>query len=217
MSYEDKAQCDGDFYYGPSAVCTESRPYEPTPNPSPAPTPIPNECGIFTTCDSCASHLLDRNCGWCQDASGNGKCIDGNATCDGSFYYNNNAKCGASIPTPTPTPWPAPYEGNASYCRLLTDTWCSKCVSSDPSMSCVWCHDTNECAMGDKDGFFFGTCKSYSYENDDKCSGLMSNGGIVVVRVCIAIFVVAMVIFGVVLCYKVIKQPKQAPLFEQIQ
>ena len=47
-----------------------------------------------------------------------------------------------------------------------------------------------------------------AYTNDDKCQGKISEGGIIAVRVVLAIFVAAMIVIGVVICYKVIKQPK---------
>lgn len=213
ISYADKDKCTGDFYYGPESTCDAPSVFTPTPTPLPAPTQIPDECGLYSNCEDCTAHLSDRNCGWCQSE---GKCVNGtNAKCDGNFYYNNNAKCGKPTPTPVPTPWKV-YKANTSFCKLYTDKWCTACVSTDPSQQCVWCFDTNECAMGDKDGFFFGTCKNYAYNNSLKCQGKSEHGTIVAVRVCLSIFVVVMICLGIFGCYKAIKQPAQAPQFEKI-
>ena len=219
MNIDDKSQCTGTFYYGPQATCTQSYDFTPTPTPIPQPTQLPDQCNLYTDCETCSSHLSDRNCGWCQSESGEGLCVDGsNYKCNGSLYYNGNAKCGQPTPTPTPTPWPH-YESNPTYCRLLSDTWCTKCVSSQPNMSCVWCFDTNECAMGNEQGFLYGTCTNYASTNNDKCQGKISTGGIIAVRIVLAIFVVAMIVIGVFICYKVIKEPEtnRQTLFEQIQ
>jgi len=72
-------------------------------------------------------------------------------------------------------------------------------------MQCVWCHDTNECAMGDEDGFFFGSCKSYSYKNDNKCQGKISSSAITIVRIVVGIFVAIMIVLGITICYKQVK------------
>ena len=217
LSYDERSKCTGTFYYGPEATCDASYVFTPTPTPLPEPSQIPDQCYLYNDCEECTIHVSDRNCGWCLAADGTGKCV--NATgynCSGSLYFNGNAKCGQPTPTPTPTPWPH-YTSNTSYCRLLTDSWCEKCVSSDPTMQCVWCYDTHECAMGDEQGFFFGTCKNFAYTNDTKCRGVVSNSAIIGIRVGLAIFVALMIIIGVIICYKVIKQPPESqPLFEQI-
>ena len=210
ISYDDASKCpSGNLWYGPEADCSKPAPVIPTPQP-PVPTqaPIPQECEIYQNdgCEMCISHYADRKCGW---NSIDNKCetYDKKTCDDAHFYYGDNAKCGGVIPTPTPTPWPV-YEANTTFCRLLSDTWCSKCVATQPNMSCVWCHDTNECAMGDKDGFFFGECKSYSYADDDKCKGYYSKGSIIGIRAVVSVIVAALVVAGILVCYKSIKQPK---------
>lgn len=219
MSIDDISQCaSGKFLYGPEADCSQPAPPIPSPiTPAPEPTQIPQDCSIYQNdgCEICTSHFADRNCGW--NAVDN-KCENNNTkTCDDQhFYYGGNAKCGGKIPTPTPTPWPV-YTANTSFCRLLSDTWCTKCVSTQKNMSCVWCHDTNECAMGDKDGFFFGTCKSYSYENDHKCRGVASKGTIIGVRVGLAIFVTIMIVLGVFICYKQISVKPEINSYENVK
>ncbi|OHT12767.1 Plexin repeat family protein [Tritrichomonas foetus] len=175
---------------------------------------IENQCGIYTNdgCDTCTIHYKDRNCGWCKSTN---KCIEykGNETdCDlTELYYNQNAKCGAEIPPPSPTPWPH-YEANATFCYAMTGEWCQKCVSTNVSMSCGWCHSTKECIMGDAIGPFFGQCEKWSFTEDSKCTGKVSHGTIVGLRVGIGIFIAvvcALCIFG---CYKVIKSPPSEDL-----
>lgn len=208
MSFKDRSKCQaGKFLYGPEADCALPAPPIPEPvKPTPTPEPLVQDCSIYQNdgCEVCTSHYADRNCGW---NSIDNKCENNlTKTCDAQhFYYGGNAKCGGVIPTPTPTPWPV-YKANTTYCRKLSDTWCSKCVASDPEMKCVWCHDTNECAMGDKEGFFFGTCKSYSYEDDDTCRGKSSKGTIIGLRVGISIFIVAVSVVGIYICYRQIKK-----------
>ena len=208
ISYDESSTCS-DFYYGPDADCNDATPapYSPTPAPEPTATPLPQQCELYTSdgCEICVSHYGDRNCGWNNVAK---KCeaFDSKTCNESDFYYADNAKCNEPIPGPSPTPWPH-YVANTSYCRALTDSWCTKCVSSDPSMSCVWCYDTNECAMGDSSGFFFGTCKSYAYTNDDKCQGKISNGAIIGIRVGLAIFITIMIALGVFICWRTIRTP----------
>ena len=221
ISYDESSTCPDQFYYGPEANCnsTTPAPYNPTPAPQPEPTPLPEECSIYTAdgCEICTSHYADRKCGWNKVAK---QCQSNSTkTCNETeFYFGDNAKCDAEIPGPTPTPWPR-YVANTSYCRSLSNSWCTNCVSSDPSMQCVWCYDTHECAMGDSEGFFFGTCKNFAYTNDTKCRGVVSDGAIVGIRVGLAIFVAIMIIIGCFICYKTIKKPEEQanPNYENVQ
>lgn len=221
MPFDDyKSKCAaGKFYYGPNADCEQDVP--PTPpepvTPVPTPEPLDHDCSLYQNdgCEVCVSHYADRNCGW-NNVSQKCESYEKKTCPDDKFYYGGNAKCFAQFPTPTPTPWPV-YKANTSYCRLLSDTWCTKCVSSDPDMRCVWCHDTNECAMGDEFGFYFGTCKKYSYTNDTTCRGVASKGTIVGVRVGLAIFVTVMIVLGVFVCYKQIKQkPEEKNAYQNV-
>lgn len=196
------------LYYGPEADCSRA-PSKVTPTPAPIPPPEPKitGCSHYTSdgCDVCVTHYKDRNCGW--NAQDN-KCENANETkCpQDKFYYGTNAKCGQPIPPPTPTPWPK-YEVNTSFCRSRSNTWCSKCLE-DPEQRCVWCHETRECVMGDKDGFFFGTCPGkYSHVDDDQCKGLASKGAVIGIRVGVAIWIVVMSLLGIWGCYYFIKQP----------
>ena len=166
-------------------------------------------CDLFKTCDECSLHYADRNCGWCEKSK---QCMadEGNETdCpQDMWYYHGNAKCGEEIPLP-PEPWPR-YEANATFCYSMTGEYCKKCVSTNTSMKCGWCHDTKECIMGDENGPYFAPtkCEKWSYEVDDKCIGKISKKAIVAIRVVIAIFITVVTALSMLGCYKVIKKPK---------
>jgi len=201
------------FLVGPGTECGK----EPAPTPVlPTYTPVPvysGPCDIYSTCEECTVHgKSDRNCGWCQTT---GKCehINESKCNETSFYHDNNAKCGAII-YPTVTPWPR-YDANATFCYSMTGTWCQKCVSANVSMQCGWCASTKECIMGDELGPLFGSCKDWSYTEDDKCLGLISPGKIVAVRVVIAIVITVLIVFFIFSCYRIIKNPKENG-FEQL-
>lgn len=182
---------------------------------------IADECSMYNSdgCTVCTTHYLDRNCGW---NSRDNICENKNlTTCpDNEFYYKDNVKCGnTNFPTPTPTPWPV-YEVNTSFCRALSGSWCSKCVSTNVNYSCVWCHSTRECVMGDKDGFFFGQCpdeKGVSYKDDDRCKGIISKGGIIGVRVGLGLVCALFTALGIWGCYHFIKTPAvETPKYDEI-
>lgn len=201
------------FFYGPNTDCSaENPPPLPTPFPLPPspPTPFPaSECSYYKTCEQCTPHYGDRQCGWC-DAEGVGCVAVANNTCPhDKFYYNNNAKCGAVIPPPTPTPWPR-YEANATFCYAMTGKWCQKCVSANKDMHCIWCHSTKECVMGDADGAYFlaNKCESYSYDEDTKCTGKISDGAILGWRIGISLFIATVSVLCIIGCYKIIRKPK---------
>lgn len=209
VNVDDSSSCSS-FYYGPEAVCSQPPPKTPTPapTPKPAPTLLPgSECKLYNDCETCTSHFADRNCGWCMASGTTGTCYDGNSSpCDPDKFYYNVSVCGKPVPTPTPTPWPR-YEADTQFCRKLSGTWCDKCVSTQPNMSCVWCHETKECAMGDAEGFFFGKCSKYSVTADDVCLGKASHKTIVTIRVVVSIFITAFTAIGIWICYKQIKRP----------
>jgi len=219
LPYSENDKCPNHFYYGPKANCSSENPepYTPTPAPTPSPTPLPHQCEMYTSegCNVCTGHYADRNCGWCAET---GKCEYSNTSvCNKqSFYYGDNAKCGKPIPTPTPTPWPR-YEANATFCYSLTDSWCSKCVSTNKDMKCVWCHETRECVMGDSYGPFFGTCKGkFSFEDDNQCKGIASKNTIYTVRIVVGIIITAITVFSILGCYKAIKTPSEPVGYDNI-
>ena len=175
-----------------------------------ASAPITGQCHLYTTCETCSLHYADRNCGWCSE-SGKEGCIEfaGNETkcATDKFYYNGNAKCGAEIPQP-PQPWER-YDANATFCYAMTGDWCEKCVSTNASMHCGWCHTTKECIMGDELGPYFGSCPEWSITTDDKCLGKVSAKTALVIRIVVGIIITvitALCIFG---CVIVIRRPKQ--------
>lgn len=217
--------CPNAFYYGPETDCSASTPPK-TPTPFPKPTSVPepfnpDECKMYKECGECTLHYGDRKCGFCSDSpkSLSGTCMSTiNSTCPHDrFYFNNNAKCGAEIPPPTPTPWPR-YEANATFCYSMTGKWCQKCVSSNKDMHCIWCHSTKECVMGDADGAYFlgNKCESYSYEEDTKCTGKISDGAILGWRIGISIFIATVSVLCIIGCYKIIKKPKEAQEYDTL-
>ena len=211
MYIDDKSKCTGDFYYGPAATCSGPAPLPtPTPEPTPYPTPLPgDQCGNYKDCDTCTSHFADRNCGWCMASGESGTCYEASkSTCDAKYFYYNTTVCNQPVPPPSPTPWPR-YEANTTFCKLLSGTWCEKCVSTQPNMSCVWCHASKECVMGDSEGPFFGSCPSntFSYKADDQCLGKIAKGKILAIRIVVGILVTAFIAAGIFICYKEIKKP----------
>jgi hypothetical protein len=112
------------------------------------------------------------------------------------FYYANNAKCQATIP-PSTTPWPR-YQANPTFCYDMTDSNCKKCVKSNVSMQCGWCHKTGECIMGDNKGPYFGTCGDWSIESDSSsmghCSGELSKQAILGMAIGIPIAVIVIIV-----------------------
>jgi hypothetical protein len=207
--------------FGPDCSCSNPSmtPSPPTPTPvTPPPVVFPDECASYSSCDTCTLHYADRQCGWCQDSSP--RCIRYNETaptCNYSaFYYDNNAKCNATIPPPDPTPWPR-YDANPSFCYSMTDSWCKKCVSTNKSLSCGWCHSTNECIMGDREGPFFGSCANWMIEDDDKCLGKLSPNQILGIRIGLSVALVVLVGICVFGCYKVIKRPSHHAEYESLE
>ncbi|KAH0789558.1 Plexin repeat family protein [Histomonas meleagridis] len=196
----------GQLYYGPNQDCEAEPGPTPVPMPSPTKQPIPifTDCDQYTSCEECTIHYKDRGCGWCAT---NNKCIqDGNCNYS-DYYYNNNAKCGAPIP-PTPQPFPR-LESNTDYCISMSNTWCIKCVSSNTTQSCGWCASTKECVIGDALGPLFGSCDSWSYTEDQKCTGIISKSGIVAVRVVVGIVVAAIIAAGVFICIRAFRKQKE--------
>ena len=200
-----------EFIFGPNSKCDEQTIVVPTPTPTPSPTPssLIGQCKIYTNegCSVCSSHYTDRNCGWCETTK---ECVDistGKESCSAdSFYYGEAGVCGKPISTPMPV-WPV-YSGNTSFCSSLSGTWCSNCISKDPSMSCGWCGATKECIPGYADGPLNLFCeKDWSFTLDRKCNGTSSHSAIVGMRVGIGIFVGIVVILCIVGCVKVIRQP----------
>ena len=175
---------------------------------------ILQNCDIYTKdgCETCTNHYRDRNCGWCSETN---KCVDvvGNETqCNFSMlYYNHNAKCGEAIPQPSPTPWPH-YEADPTFCYKMTGEYCKKCVSTNVSMSCGWCHSTNECIMGDALGLFFLSCPEWSFTEDNKCLKKASDSTILGLRVGLGLFVGIVILACIFGCYKVIKSPPSEDL-----
>ena len=226
ISWDDASSAErGAMLYGPQASCSSETPSTPVPTPEPTAAPGPivgDECGLFADCDECSLHYADRNCGWCAE---NNKCMKsaGEATkCPANkFYYNNNAKCGEKIPDPV-EPWPR-YDANATFCISLSGDWCEKCVSTNVSYSCGWCHTTNECIQGDAIGPLFGTCEDWSFVDadgtpDDKCLGLVSKGTRVAIRVTVAIVITVITALCVAGCAHVIRKPKvSACTYDEVQ
>lgn len=175
---------------------------------------LDGSCDMYTSenCESCVSHYKDRNCGWCRSSN---KCVQykGNETdCDlNDLYYNHNAKCNEPIPPPSPTPWPH-YDADPTFCYQMKDNYCTKCVSANISMSCGWCHTTKECIMGDALGPFFLTCDEWSFTEDNKCTGKISKGAIIGLRVGIGVAIAIIVVLAIFGCYKVIKSPHSEDL-----
>lgn len=175
---------------------------------------IPQQCGFYEDCERCTGHLADRDCGWCDETN---TCeYAPNSTCNFfKFHYKDNRKCGQRI---TPTPAPAPtYKVNTTFCRLLSGTWCTKCVTEDPDYHCGWCFDTNECLMGSENGPYSTKCRKWSYENDDQCQGKVSSGGIVALRVVLGIVVGGFIAAGVIICYCQVKKKKTPSDYQPIQ
>lgn len=202
VSVGDNEKCDSKLYYGPNQKCDADPAPTPTPEPTTEPVPaLDDQCGFYSDCEECTIHWTDRKCGWCGSSA---KCIQYNANgtdCpDDQLYYNNNAKCGAVI-TPVPTPWPR-YYADPGFCSSMTGSWCKKCVSKNTSMSCGWCGETKECVMGDAFGPLFGTCDSWSYSEDRKCTGKMTKKSILAVRLTVAIAISIIAVAGIVLCIK---------------
>ncbi|KAH0789736.1 Plexin repeat family protein [Histomonas meleagridis] len=202
----------GDLYYGPDQDCSREPLPTPVPTlpPTPKPIPIMDGCDKYTTCDECTVHQEDRSCGWCRTSN---KCMSSSVIITGEcnvsdFYFENNAKCGAPIP-PTPLPWPR-LESDTDYCVALSNSWCLKCVSSNTSKSCGWCGSTKECVQGDAFGPLFGSCDSWSFTEDQKCTGIISKGGIIAVRVVVGIVVAAILVVGVIICLRALRKLKEA-------
>ena len=202
--YENETCSTDQFIYGPKAKCSDEKPipYIPTLTPTPLPSLLPNSCSIYNNdgCSICISHFGDRNCGWCSTTN---SCENINTTkCEFSnFYFNGNAKCGSKIPTPLPTPYPR-YEADPTFCLKLTNTNCPKCVSTNPNKSCIWCHESKECVMGDSLGPLFGTCQGkFSTKLDAFCFKSSSTWS-VYIWITVAILVTFATIIGFILCYK---------------
>lgn len=170
---------------------------------------LEGSCEMYTSehCETCVSHYKDRNCGWCRTTN---SCIQykGNETACNltEFYYKQNAKCNDPIPPPSPTPWPH-YDADPTFCQKMTDEYCTKCVSANVSMSCGWCHTTKECIMGDALGPFFLSCDEWSFTEDNKCTGKVSKGTIIGLRVGIGIFIAVISVLCILGCIKVIRSP----------
>jgi hypothetical protein len=171
-----------------------------------------DSCQQFAGCDACTLHYADRNCGYCQTSN---ECVNGaTANCSAQhFYYANNAKCQETIP-PSTTPWPR-YDANPTYCYDLTDSNCKKCVRSNVSMLCGWCHGTSECIMGDKFGPYFGNCRDWSIESDPDsmghCSGELSKRAILGMAIGIPVGVIVVVVVAVIIGLKCRKKGQGRP------
>jgi len=204
--------------YGPKANCNGPT-YGPTPSPTPStpptPPPIPENCSAYNeSCDICTRHCADRHCGWCIDGANYG-CVNASSCPPAKLYYGDNAKCGGRIPPPNPTPWPR-YDANATFCYAMRGQWCYECVSANASMACGWCHSTKECIMGDQQGPFVIACDSWSWGLDDKCLGKASRGTILGLQVGIPIFITAVIVLGVLGCYKVIRKKPAGAEYEPL-
>jgi hypothetical protein len=211
---------DPNIIFGPGSQCSGPRPSPgPTLTPIVTPTPYsfsPDECGNYGACTNCTLHYSDRQCGWCGSTN---QCVqyNGSATrCNLSeYYYNNNAVCGGEVPPPNPTPWPR-YAADPDFCYAMTDQWCKKCVSSNKSQSCGWCHSTKECIMGDLRGPLFGSCDNWMPLEDDQCLGKLSSGAIVGVRVGLSLAIALLVVLAVLGCYRVISRPAHDGDYESL-
>jgi len=209
-----------DFYYGPSAKCTDEHPapYNPTPSPLPAPTPLPENCDIYTKdgCEVCTNHYSDRKCGWCSKTN---KCeSSGSTTCPKTdFYYGGNAKCNAPIPLPTRTPYPR-YEADPTFCQKYTGTDCPKCVSTNPNMSCIWCYSSKECVMGDSVGPFYGQCpdNDFALELRGRCFASASTWTLNI-WITVAFLVTIAIVLGVYGCCTASSLKEKAAQYDAVK
>lgn len=200
------------YLYGPEARC-DGAPVPIPPTPTSVPTPAPfnhSECHLYDSdCETCTKHWNDRHCGFCAEEGKQGCFHFEDSTCSPQhFYFNGNAKCYAVIPTPKPSPIP-PFDRIPDFCAKMTGDWCTKCVSTNKSMHCGWCHTTKECIMGDANGPFFLGCEEWSFEEDDKCKGMISKSAALGLRIGIGLFVGSVVVICVVGCYRVIRKRRE--------
>lgn len=217
FSFENKSRCEGDFLYGPQARCTDTH-EAPIPVEQPLKV-IPiykGDCGLYKSCDDCTGHYTLAECGWCETTQ---KCVKLNYSDPDqcpfhSFYIGDNAVCGKKI-TPTPRPYPR-TEVNASLCRSLSGTWCSKCVSTNETYQCGWCFDTSECIVGTETGPLFMKCKDWAFEDNAKCKGVTTSSNVIAVRVVFSLLIAGFMAGGIFICYRAIKTPAVAPQYNPI-
>ena len=108
-------------------------------------------------------------------------------------------------------------KSSSTFCKTFSDTWCTKCISTIPDYECVWCHSTKECGPGNISGFYFGSCDSYSYYADDKCTGKISKTAIISIRIVLAIIIAVFIVGWIFLLFQKTKEETTGIVFEEIQ